>query len=187
MTEREEKKPRLLLHCCCAPDATAVYERLARDYEVVCYWYNPNIQPAEEFHKRLAAMRQLAEIVGMELVIDESGEDEWAEAVRGLEDEPEGGRRCDVCFAIRLQKAAQKAKELGCEYFASTLTVSPHKPAVKINPCGEAAADATADATGVEFLGDDFRKQDGFKRSVELSKKYGLYRQNYCGCVYSIR
>ena len=103
--------------------------------------------------------------------------------MRGLEDEPEGGARCEVCFALRLQKTAQKAKELGCEYFASTLTVSPHKPAAQINPHGEAAAALV----GVKFLGEDFRKHDGFKRSVELAKKYGLYRQKYCGCIYSVR
>ena len=175
-------RPRLLLHCCCGPCTTAVYERLARDFDVVCYWYNPNIQPAEEYRKRLDALRQLADATGMELLIEEGGEDEWAGAIAGLEDEPEGGRRCDVCFRLRLEKAAAKAAQLGCECFSTTLTVSPYKPAATINPIGEAAAEET----GLKFLAADFKQRDGFKRSVELSKQYGLYRQKYCGCMYSM-
>lgn len=175
-------RPRLLLHCCCGPCATAVHERLARDFEVVCYWYNPNIQPAEEYRKRLDALRQLADATGMELLIEEGGEAEWAEAIAGLEAEPEGGRRCDICFRLRLEKAAAKAAEMGCEYFSTTLTVSPYKPAAKVNPIGE----AVAEEVGIKFLAADFKQRDGFKRSVELSKQYGLYRQRYCGCMYSM-
>jgi hypothetical protein len=159
-----------------------VYERLAPDFEVVGYWYNPNIQPVEEYRKRLETLRQLAAATGMELLVEEGGEDEWAAAIGGLEGEPEGGRRCDVCFRVRLEKAAAKAAELGCEYLATTLTVSPHKPAATINPLGEAAAEEA----GVKLLAADFKQQDGFKRSVELSKQYGLYRQRYCGCGYSL-
>ncbi len=178
---RTHDRRKLLLHCCCGPCATAVYERLARDYEIICYWYNPNIQPQDEYDRRLEAMRQLAQAVGMELVVEEGGEEAWAEAVAGLEDEPEGGRRCDVCFAMRLERAARKADELGCAYFASTLTVSPHKPAAKIDPLGERAGKQA----GVEFLAEDFKKRDGFKRSVQLAEEHSLYRQDYCGCIYS--
>ena len=128
-------------------------------------------------------MRQLAETVGMELIVDTDGENEWQEAVLGLEDEPEGGARCDVCFLVRLRHAARKARELGCDAFTTTLTISPHKPLARVAPAGEQAA---AEA-GVSFLPEDFKKQDGFRRSVELSKQYGLYRQRYCGCVYSLR
>lgn len=119
----------------------------------------------------------------MELTVDTDGEDEWQEAVAGLEDEPEGGRRCDVCFLVRMRHAARKARELGCEVFTTTLTVSPHKPLQRVAPAGEQAAVEA----GVRFLAVDFKKHDGFRRSVELSKQYGLYRQRYCGCVYSMR
>jgi hypothetical protein len=128
-------------------------------------------------------MRQLAGAVGMELIVDTGGEDEWQQAVAGLEDEPEGGARCDVCFLARLRHAARKARELGCEVFTTTLTISPHKPLERVAPAGEQAA---AQA-GVRFLAEDFKKKDGFRRSVELSKQYGLHRQRYCGCVYSMR
>lgn len=128
-------------------------------------------------------MRQLAEAVGMELIVDTAGEDEWQQAVAGLEDEPEGGARCDVCFLVRMRHAAHKARELGCEVFTSTLTISPHKPLERVAPAGEQAATEV----GVRFLPEDFKKHDGFRRSVELSKQYGLYRQRYCGCVYSMR
>jgi predicted adenine nucleotide alpha hydrolase (AANH) superfamily ATPase len=172
-----------LLHCCCGPCATAVYERLARDYDLVCYWFNPNIQPQDEFDRRLDAMRQLADAVGMKLIVDTDGDEEWREAIAGLEDEPEGGARCDVCFAVRLRHAARKAAELGCELFTTTLTISSHKPLAEVAPAGETAA---ADS-GVTYLAEDFNKQDGFRRSVELSKQHGLYRQRYCGCIYSKR
>lgn len=119
----------------------------------------------------------------MALIVDTDGEDEWQQAVAGLEDEPEGGRRCDVCFLVRLRHAARKARELGCEVFTTTLTISPHKPLARVAPAGEQAAAET----GGRFLPEDFKKRDGFRRSVELSKQYGLYRQRYCGCLYSMR
>lgn len=182
-------KPRLLLDCCCGPCSTAVCERLVERFDVVCYWYNPNIQPREEWERRLVAMREVAIRTGMELIVDDpgaAGEAAWLAAVAGLEDEPEGGARCDVCFAMRLKLAAAKAAELGCRYFTSTLTVSPHKPASRIHPIGEAAA-STCDEDGPEYLAEDFKKRDGFRRSIELSKEYDLYRQNYCGCMFSRR
>lgn len=179
-------RPRLLLHCCCGPCATAVYERLSADYEVICYWYNPNIQPEEEFGRRLEAMRKLARAwpsPGMQLVVECGGEQAWEQAVAGLEYEPEGGRRCEICFAVRLHRAAQKAAELGCDCFATTLTVSPHKSTQAVNRCGRAASEAV----GVQFLAIDFKQDGGFQRSVELAHQYQLYRQNYCGCLYSLR
>jgi len=128
-------------------------------------------------------MRQLAGAVGMELIVDTDGEDEWQQAVARLEDEPEGGARCDACFLARLRHAAQKARELGYEVFTTTLTISPHKPLERVAPAGEQAAAEV----GVRFLAVDFKKHDGFRRSVELSRQHGLYRQRYCGCVYSMR
>lgn len=183
MSDTDSEKPTLLLHCCCGPCATAVYERLQEEYEVTCYWFNPNIQPKAEFDRRLESMKTVAEEMGFELIIEQGGEQEWQKAIAGLEDEPEGGRRCDVCFQVRLEYAAKKAEELGCDFFTTTLTVSPHKPAQHVNPYGEEAAQGR----NTEFLAGDFKKKDGFKRSVELSKEMNLYRQTYCGCIYSKR
>lgn len=183
MVETETEKPKLLLHCCCGPCSTAVFERLQEDYEMVCYWFNPNIQPEDEFQRRLDALRTVADEMGFELIVEEGGEEEWQEAVAGLEDEPEGGRRCDVCFRLRLEHAARKAEAFGCDLFTTTLTISPHKPPERVNPQGREAAEGR----DIEYLADDFKKQDGFKRSVELSKQMGLYRQTYCGCIYSKR
>jgi hypothetical protein len=160
-----------------------VYERLAEDYQVVCHWFNPNIQPDEEFDRRLEAMRTVAEQMGFELIVEDGGEEEWQGAIAGLEDEPEGGRRCDMCFRVRLDHAVAKAEQIGCDLFTTTLTISPHKPPERVNPSGREAADGR----DVEFLAGDFKKQNGFKRSVELSKKMDLHRQTYCGCIYSKR
>ncbi|MFO7947418.1 MAG: epoxyqueuosine reductase QueH [Armatimonadota bacterium] len=183
MANTDTEKPTLLLHCCCGPCSTAVYERLQKDYEVICYWFNPNIQPDDEYDRRLESMKVAAEELGCELIVEKGGEEEWQSAIAGLEDEPEGGRRCDVCFRVRLEHAARKARELGCDFFTTTLTVSPHKPPQKVNPRGEEASKGR----NVEYLAGDFKKQDGFKRSVELSKQMNLYRQDYCGCLYSKR
>jgi epoxyqueuosine reductase len=181
--ETRAARPRLLLHCCCGPCATAVVERLREGHDLALYWFNPNIQPEEEYARRLAAMRTLAEAVGLPLHVEEGGEEEWERAVAGLEDEPEGGARCDVCFRVRLEQAAAKAAELGCEAVAATLSISPHKDAERINSAGHAASQAQ----GLTFLAEDFKSAGGFQRSVELAKQFGLYRQRYCGCLFSRR
>lgn len=172
---------RLLLHICCAPDATVGFERLTSDFDTVGFFYNPNIHPRVEYDKRLDALKTVSEVAGFPFIEGHYDTSNWYERIEGLEEEPEKGLRCEVCIRMRLRATARMAKERGFDFFAAVLTVSPHKDAAMINRLGEQAADEF----GVEYLPTDFKKKDGFKRSVELSKKYGLYRQNYCGCEYS--
>ena len=175
-------RPRLLLHSCCGPCSSYVLEYLTRYFEVFLSYYNPNIQPREEYDLRLEnQLCVLGRIPGVTLVPCGYDGGAYDEAVRGLEDEPEGGARCTECFKLRLDFAAREAKRLGCDYFATTLTVSPHKDAQRINAIGE----ALAGKYGVKWLPGDFKKRDGYKRSIELSREFGLYRQNYCGCLFS--
>ena len=175
-------RPRLLLHSCCGPCSSYVLEYLTRYFEVFLSYYNPNIQPRAEYDLRLEnQLKVLERIPGVTLVPCGYDGGAYDEAVRGLEDEPEGGARCTECFKLRLDFAAREAKRLGCDYFATTLTVSPHKDAQRINAIGE----ALAGKYGVKWLPADFKKRDGYKRSIELSREFGLYRQNYCGCLYS--
>ncbi len=176
-------KPKVLLHICCAPDATAVWERLSGDYAVLGFFHNPNIHPAEEYRLRLAETRKVAETLGFPLVPAAYAPAAWDEAVRGLEAEPERGRRCQVCFRHNLQAAAATARELGIGLFTTTLTLSPHKVAEQVHAAGREAASAC----GVRFLELDFKKRGGFQRSLEISRELGLYRQKYCGCRYSQR
>ena len=175
-------RPRLLLHSCCGPCSSYVLEYLTRYFEVFLSYYNPNIQPRAEYDLRLEnQLKVLERMPGVTLVPCGYDGGAYDEAVRGLEDEPEGGARCTECFKLRLDFAAREAKRLGCDYFATTLTVSPHKDAQRINAIGE----ALAGKYGVKWLPGDFKKRDGYKRSIELSREFGLYRQDYCGCLYS--
>jgi len=176
-------KPKTLLHICCAPDATATAERLAKEYAVVGYFRNDNIYPPAEHALRLAHTERVAATQGFTLEPAEYCPETWAEAVRGLENEPERGRRCAVCFGHNLAAAAAKARALGIASFTTTLTISPHKNSKLIFEIGR----DIGRAHGVNFLEIDFKKQDGFKRSLELCKQLELYRQNYCGCKYSKR
>lgn len=177
------RRPTVLLHVCCAPCATACIERLQTDHEVVLFWYNPNLTDPVEHEKRLQEARRLAESLGLRLIAPPHDPGSWRAAVRGLESEPEGGRRCDVCFRLRLEAAAQAASEEGICAFTSTLSISPHKSFEQIKSAGESAARET----GEEFLALDFKKQSGFQRSTELAAEHGLYRQDYCGCEFSKR
>ena len=174
---------KILLHTCCACCATHSINALRDEgYEVVTFFYNPNIHPAEEYTARLADMKRLAEETGIENIEPAPYDDKiWFELTKGLEKEPEGGRRCEICFEMRLEKTAEYAREPGIETFATTLTISPHKDAGLINKLGRKAAEKY----GVEYYGSNFKKKNGFKKSIELSRKHGLYRQNYCGCIYS--
>lgn len=182
LLSRLEGRPRLLLHSCCGPCSSYVLEYLTRYFEVSLSYYNPNIQPRAEYELRLEnQLKVLERIPGVTLAPCGYDGGAYDEAVRGLENEPEGGARCTECFALRLDFAARVAKRLGCDYFATTLTVSPHKDAQRINAIGE----ALAGKYGVKWLPADFKKRDGYKRSIELSREFGLYRQNYCGCLYS--
>lgn len=175
--------PKLLLHACCAPCASHPAAELKRDFSVTLVFYGSNIHPEIEYRKRLDSASHLSERLKLELVELEYDPDAWFNAVKGLEKEPEGSRRCSICYRIRLKRIAEFAKQNGYQCFATTLTTSPHKPARIINPIGK----EIAQKYGLDFLDKDFKRLDGFKKSCELSKEYGLYRQGYCGCVYSRR
>lgn len=176
---------KVLLHICCAPDATypVLYLR-GRHYEVTGFFYNPNIHPKEEYLKRLEEVRKLSQILGFPLIEGDYSVDvlkEWFTLVRGLEREPEASYRCYLCYKYRLIETAKIAKELGFDYFTTTITISPHKRSDWVFEIGN----EVSKEFGVKFLEVDFKKRNGFKASVILSKFYGLYRQNYCGCIFS--
>ena len=177
--------PRLLLHVCCAPCSSYCLEYLSRNFLITVYYYNPNISIKEEYLHRLHEEQRLVsemDFVNPVTVVEGRYEPrEFFEAVRGLEQEPEGGRRCEKCFALRLDSAAQMARDGGYDYFTTTLTISPLKNAHMLNEIGAAAGETH----GVKWLYSDFKKKEGYKRSIVLSKKYILYRQNYCGCIFS--
>ena len=184
--EPAKAKPTLLLHSCCGPCSTACIEQLMADYEVTVFFYNPNIDDPEEYERRRDAQKEyLAQLNaggGRVAFLEGAYEPQvFLKKIQGLEGEPEGGKRCSVCFQLRLQKTAETAKMQGYDYFATTLTVSPHKDYDTISSIGK----RLAYQYGVDFLDRNFKKKDGYKRSLELSKKHGLYRQNYCGCNYS--
>ena len=179
-------RPTLLLHSCCGPCSSAVLERLSPHFNITLLYYNPCIHPREEFEHRLAEQKRLiAEMPlpgAVNLVVPPYEPETFFAAVKGLEEEPEGGRRCRVCFEQRIGFTARMAAEQGFDYFATTLTVSPHKNAVVINEVGSSAALPPA-----VWLPSDFKKQNGYLRSLQLSQTYGLYRQNDCGCIFSKR
>lgn len=173
----------LLLHCCCAPCASACLERLKDFFKITVLFYNPNIED-EEYLKRKDELLRLLEITKWATVLDcDHDTNEFYSRVKGLEGEKEGGKRCEVCFTLRLEKTCEIAEKNGFDYFSTTLTLSPLKNSSLINEIGENLALGKK----VKWLHSDFKKKDGYLRSLQLSKEYGLYRQNYCGCVYSIR
>lgn len=176
------RRPRLLLHSCCGPCSSAVLETVTAWFDTDVYFYNPNILPREEFEKRLWWQRCLLDRApfakDVALIVPDRDEEAFRAVARGLEDAPEGGARCRECFALRLRHTAEAANAGGYEFFATTLTVSPHKNAAVINDIGE----TLAQSAGVRWLPSDFKKKDGYKRSLELSREYGLYRQTWCGC-----
>ncbi len=181
--KKSGSRPTLLLHSCCAPCSSAVLERLTPYFEVTVYYYNPNLDSAEEFNLRAEEQRRLCAETGIEAIVDTYEPQEFLNAVRGHEDAPEGGERCAICFALRLNRTAELAKERGFDYWTTTLTVSPLKNAEKLNEIGG----SIGQKTGCKWLYSDFKKKGGYLRSTELSRQYGLYRQNYCGCVFSKR
>lgn len=175
--------PPVALHVCCGPCATAVIERLSPEWSVCAVWHNPNIQPSEEHARRLESMETVAESTDVSLSILEYDPDRWLEECRALLDEPEGGRRCAVCFRMRLMRTAQWAVEHDVETIATTLSISPHKDVELINAIGA----EVARECGLRFLIEDFKQRNGFQRSVQLSREMCLYRQDYCGCLPSRR
>ncbi len=177
--------PKLLLHSCCAPCSSYCLEYLSEYFDITVFFYNPNIEPKEEYEFRKEEQKRLLSMMGFQekTAFKEGRYDpEYFRAkVRGLENEPERGSRCDVCFRLRLNETALAAKENGFDFFTTTLSVSPLKSAEKLNSVGE----ELQEKYGVKYLSSDFKKRGGHQRTVELSKKYGLYRQDFCGCIYS--
>lgn len=176
-------KPKLLLHSCCGPCSTACIERLKDYVDITIFYYNPNIEPREEYeHRKNEQLRYLQKLNIKYLDCDYDNE-EFRRITKSLASEPEGGKRCSVCFGIRLKYTAMKALENHFDMFTTTLTVSPHKNSQVINQIGE----KIGEYVGIKYLHADFKKNDGYKKSIELAKKYELYRQDYCGCFYSRR
>lgn len=177
--------PKLLLHACCAPCSSAVLEYLAPHFRIYLLYYNPNIAPRAEYQKRLEELRRLLCEMPLprpvELLPCEYRGEDFVRMARGLEAEPEGGARCMACYRLRLREAAIAARDHQMDYFTTTLSISPLKNARALNQIGE----ELAAEFGVRHLPSDFKKREGYKRSIELSRQYGLYRQDYCGCVYS--
>lgn len=179
-----KNKPKILLHSCCGPCSSTCIERLVEFFDVTVFYFNPNIFPKEEYLKRLGTQKQVIEhFENVDLKFLKYDEAEFLENVKGLELEKEGGQRCTKCFYLRLKKTAEYAKANGYDYFGTTLTVSSHKNEQVINQVGE----QISSEVGILFLYSDFKKHDGYKRSIELSKQFNLYRQNYCGCRFSLR
>jgi predicted adenine nucleotide alpha hydrolase (AANH) superfamily ATPase len=178
-------RPELLLHSCCAPCSSYVIEYLSPFFSITVFFYNPNIHPQEEYKRRLEEQITLTEKIKVKneinLIIGSYEPDLFFQRVKGLEQEKEGGRRCQKCFKLRLEKTAQKASQLGLPYFTTTLTVSPHKNAKLINRLGNDIASLYP----LQYLFSDFKKKNGFQRSIVLSHQYKLYRQSYCGCIFS--
>lgn len=185
--KRGQKTPRVLLHSCCGPCSSAVLEYITQYFDVTLLWYNPNIYPKEEFDRRFKTQVELIEKMGLadkvNILAEPWKSEDYYRRIKGLENEPEGGKRCAECFRLRLLETARLAKHYGYDYFCTTLTLSRHKDAVLINSIGE----EIARATGVSWLPSDFKKRNGENRSIELSEQYGLYRQLYCGCEFSLR
>ena len=178
-----DTKPALLLHACCAPCSSATLERLAEHFRLSILYYNPNIYPPTEYHRREAELERFVEQAGYRCPVIELPyePDEFYTAVRGLEQEPEKGGRCTVCYRLRLEQTARYAAAHGFEWFCTTLSISPMKDPIRINALGQ----ELGEKYNVRFLPSEFRKKDGYKRSLQLSAEYGLYRQDYCGCVFS--
>lgn len=177
--------PRLLLHACCAPCSSYVLEYLSKYFEITVFFYNPNISPREEYEKRAEEIRRLVEgmvfLHPVHLLEGAYEPEKFYDMAKGLEQVPEGGERCFGCYRLRLHEAAREAAKGGYDYFATTLTISPLKNAEKLNEIGEEISPLYQ----VAHLPSDFKKKNGYKRSIELSHEYGLYRQDYCGCIFS--
>ena len=182
-----DAKPGILLHSCCGPCSSSVLELLSKYFDVTVLWYNPNLYPEAEYDKRLETQKQLIDAIAEDgvqakLLVEPWRSEDYFSRIKGLENEPEEGKRCLECFRIRLEETARIASECGFEWFCTTLTVSSRKDAVAINAIGREAEAKY----GVKWLPSEFKKREGNHRSIILSEKYGLYRQEYCGCVFSL-
>lgn len=179
------RKPTLLLHACCAPCSSYVLEYLTKHFSITLFFYNPNISPKDEYDFRASELLRLVEEMGLsdqvKFLYGQYEPEKFTQMANGLEDLPEGGGRCKKCYALRLSESARMAAEHGFDFYTTTLSISPHKNADWLNEIG----DEMGTKFGVRYLTSDFKKKNGYKRSCELSAQYGLYRQNYCGCIYS--
>lgn len=176
-------KPNLLLHICCIGCGVYIVQTLKDEFDIQLFFYNPNIFPKDEYDKRLAEIKKVAQIYNLEVIIGDYDHHKWLLQIRGHEQDAEKGERCLICYQARLIATAQMAKENNFQFFGTTLTISPHKDAAAIIKIGK----DLEKEYGLRFLDKDFKKQDGFKKSAVLSKELGLYRQNYCGCEFSKR
>lgn len=185
--EEEGRCPSLLLHSCCAPCSSYVLKYLSEYFKITLLYFNPNISPESEYMKRVAEQKRLIESMPLknkvEFIEGRYEPREFYDAVKGYEEEPEGGRRCHICYEMRLREAAEYAKKGGYDYFTTTLSISPLKKSDVLNEIGE----RVGTEYGIAHLPSDFKKKNGYKQSIELSKEYDLYRQNFCGCVFSKR
>lgn len=183
--KKEGRRPKLALHACCAPCSSAVLEQLADVFDITVFFYNPNISPETEFRHRLEEQVRLVNEMlpgrGISVCEGEYDAEEFYRRVKGHEKDPEGGERCGICFDMRLRRTAEFAKENGMDYFTTTLSISPLKDAQRLNALGG----DLAGEYGVKYLFSDFKKKEGYKRSCSLSAEYDLYRQDFCGCVFS--
>lgn len=177
------KKPKMFVQICCAPDALYVMDLLRKDYDVSGFFYNPNIHPREEYDLRFGETQKVAATLGFEIIEGPYDESRWHTLTAKFKDEPEKGRRCDVCYALRLEQTAKKGAELGFDIFTTVMSLSPWKKTDVMNKIGKMFGQRFQ----IQYLEANFKKKDGFKKSMELSKRHKLYRQDYCGCIYSIR
>ena len=184
---KTKKKPKLLLHVCCAPCSSYVLEYLNKYFDITVFYYNPNISTEEEYNKRyneeIRFVKEYPFDNEIKVINGEYDNVKYEELIKGFEDEKEGGARCFKCYRLRLEESAKYAKEHHFDFFTTTLTISPYKNSQVLNEIGK----ELKEQYGVEYLYSDFKKKNGYKRSIELSREYNLYRQDYCGCKYSIR
>ncbi|MFH1597973.1 MAG: epoxyqueuosine reductase QueH [Patescibacteria group bacterium] len=177
------KKPKLLLHSCCAGCTAYVIQLLSKEYQVTSYFFNPNIHPDQEYKQRCQELKNYCKKTKAPFIEGEYQAEKWQQLTKGFEFEPEKGKRCLICYAMRLEKTAEHAKQNGFDFFATTLSVSPHKLADRINQFGN----KLAELYGVKFYEADFKKQEGYKKACAISKEENFYRQDYCGCSFSKR
>jgi len=177
-----DSQPRMLLHACCAPCSSSVIEQLREQYDLTLYYYNPNIHPEKEYRIRCDEMIRWCEKCDLPLIVSNYDPPTWDRRIAGYENEPERGERCTLCYQMRMEAAARQAQQDGFEIFTTVLSISPHKDADRINRLGA----ELEEATGVKFYSANFKKKGGFQRSLEISKEEEFYRQNYCGCRYSL-
>ena len=181
---KEGKRPSLMLHSCCAPCSSYVMEYLTKYFDITIFYYNPNISPEEEYRHRVEEQKRLISEMcpDVKFIEGKYEPEKFYEMAKGLEKEPERGRRCLKCYRMRLEATAKQALESGSDYFTTTLSISPQKSSAVINETGK----SVSEEYGIPYLFSDFKKKGGYKRSIELSAVYNLYRQNFCGCIYSI-